>query len=202
MLSLMVASIIASLVLLVPLSDVYGRKPVNLTLGSLLVLTVGLIVASTRFEQLQRLELLAFLICTSIGLSAARAVIAIVYASELSMKDYTFLIVIACFIYIAYLGIITAVQVHLVNDSSLLISHICVIIVVNAITLPLQAWLLPESPAYLLASGEKSDFYDALSKLQRFNNLCRRVEKPVEAQELAKYEPDSTIDDGVVQDED
>ena len=46
MLSLMIGSIIAALLLIVPLADLYGRKIVNLALGATLIITVSLLVAS------------------------------------------------------------------------------------------------------------------------------------------------------------
>ena len=85
---------------------------------------------------MQILELLVLLICTSIGLSAARSVITLVYASELSMRYFAFLIITACFAFFAGKGILTAVHVQL---SSNMMRHIYLNLAFNALSLPLQA---------------------------------------------------------------
>ena len=42
-------------------------------------------------------------------------------------------------------------------------------IAINTLTLPLQAWFLPESPHYLYAHRKMTEFQSALRKLSEFN---------------------------------
>ena len=177
MLGFMFAAIIVSIMVLAPLADVYGRKPVNLTLGMLLLISFSLLVACIQEPQLQRLELIAALICVTLGLSAARTVVTIVYACELTVKDYKSLLIVVSFVFLAWQGILIALYTSTSND---MIKYIFYSLLVNVITLPLQACLLPESPSYLFSSGERNDFYAALTKLQKFNNLCRNDVEPID----------------------
>ena len=132
----MISAIIASLLVFVPLADIYGRKIVNLSLGAGQIALVSILVASSRYADLQRPDLLVFVICTVIGLCAARSVVTIVYATELSMKYFTSLIVVACFAFFSIKGVLTAVHAHFSHD---MMSHVYLNLAINALTLPLQA---------------------------------------------------------------
>ena len=109
---------------------------------------------------MQNLKLLAFLICLSIGVSAARALVSFIYTCELTLPRNKGKIIVFCFFLIGIKLIGFALHKQFMDGSVMII--IWFNIFVNLITLPLQAFYLPETPHYLYSRGRMQDFYDSL----------------------------------------
>ena len=68
-------------------------------------------------------------------------------------------------------------------------------IMINGMTLPMQALFLPESPYYLFVKGPKKEFYASILTLgQIFAKVSRQEESPVDITALALSEPDFSKD--------
>lgn len=83
---LLTISMVIGALLAVPMIDYLGRKVLNLATGVLLLITMSLLAVSIYVEELQDLKLLSFLICLSVGISATRSLVSLIYATELSVR--------------------------------------------------------------------------------------------------------------------
>lgn len=133
---LLTVSMVVGALLAVPMADYLGRKVLNLALGFLLLLTVSFLALSIYVEELQDLKLLCFLICLTVGLSAARSLVTLIYTAELSVRDSYGLYIAIGFGCVALKLFLTSMLRYKV-DSVNYVLDLYQNIVVNLITLPL-----------------------------------------------------------------
>ena len=69
--------------LVLPMADFIGRKVLNIVLGIILLTTLTLLVFAASIPSLQNLTLITILICMTLGASAARSLLSLIYTSEL-----------------------------------------------------------------------------------------------------------------------
>lgn len=60
------------------------------------------------------------------------------------------------------------------------VSHLWINLIVNILTLPIHAWLVPESLSFLLAKGSRKEFYTAMMKLHFWNHTCSRIDDKID----------------------
>ena len=151
--------------LVLPMADIVGRKGLNIVLSVILFTTLTLLVLAPVIQALQNLTLITVLICVTLGSSAARALLCLIYASELMSQDYWSRILTFCFFFVGVKLIFAGLHMQFSRSSYLF--GIYFNIFVNVITLPLQIWFLPESPHFLYANGRKNQFYSVLLQINR-----------------------------------
>ena len=117
---------------------------------------------------IQNLKLMSFLICFSVGISAARAVISLIYTSELTMMANRSRLVVFCFFCLAIKLLISALHMEFAYTSYMIALYINILI--NLLTVPLLAWYVPESPYYLYSKGEMRAFYASLLSLHKMSS--------------------------------
>ena len=132
---MLVASIVLSTILIVPMIDQHGRKAMSIILAVILFFSLSLICLSQLIHPIQNLKLMAFLICISVGASAARAVICLIYTSELTQVAKRYRIVVFCFFFVAIKLILSALHMQLEYTSYMTALYINILI--NLVTLPL-----------------------------------------------------------------
>lgn len=144
---LLVISIVLGTVFIVPMADFHGRKSLNIALGMILALSISILALSVSVVKLQNLKLITFLICLSIGVSSARALVSLIYTNELFPRSYLTNIVSFGFAMIAAKVLMNCAHMQLTNVSYVV--SLYVTIGFNVVTLPLLAKFLPESPYFL-----------------------------------------------------
>ena len=171
--------------LVLPMADLVGRKVLNIVLGVILFTTLMLLALSPAIPTLQNLTLITVLICMTMGSSAARALLCLIYASELTSEKLWSRILFFCFFFVAIKLIFSALHMHFAYHSYMFAIYFNIL--VNVCTLPFQICLLPESPHFLYANGRTKDFYPALLQI---NRLFRGKEtRDVDISALAQLEP-------------
>lgn len=166
---LLTVSMCMGCALIVPMADFHGRRSLNIVLGLVLVATMLLLLASVYSVQLQNLKLVTFLICLMAGVSAARALVSLIYFTELTTRGNTKLIVALGFSFVTVKLLVS--YSHMVFTTLAYTPTIYFYIIMNLLSLPFLQWMLPESPHYLYTSGNAKDFGAALRKLHWFNHL-------------------------------
>ena len=117
---------------------------------------------------IQNLKLMSFLICFSVGISAARAVISLIYTSELTLMANRSKLIVFSFFCMAIKLLISAVHMEFAYTSYMIALYINILI--NLLTVPLLAWYVPESPYYLYGKGQMKAFYASLLSLQKMSS--------------------------------
>ena len=133
---------------------------------------------------------MSFLICFSVGISAARAVISLIYTSELTLMANRSKLIVFCFFIMAIKLLISAVHMEFAYTSYMIALYINIFI--NLLTVPLLAWYVPESPYYLYDKGQMKAFYASLLALQKMSSCwCQGgdSESELDIVALAQLEP-------------
>ena len=146
--TMLIASMVFMSLLVVPMADSHGRKTMNIFLGLILLISMFLLALS-QLHAMRDLKLLTFLICLSCGASISRALVSLIYACELTLPANKAKVIVFCFFCVALKLIIHAAS-HSAGELSLIVM-IWWNILINLLTLPLQALVVPESPHYLYA---------------------------------------------------
>ena len=183
----LVISIVMVTAFIVPMADFHGRKFLNIVLGLILALSISMLALSVSIVKLQNLKLVTFLICISIGVSSARAIVSLIYTNELFPRSYLTNIISFGFAMIAVKVLVNVAHMQLTNVSYVV--SLYVMIGFNVLTLPLLAKVLPESPYFLYTTGQSFEFFSALIKLHQINRCVIDDNVKLDVTALALKDP-------------
>lgn len=127
-------SILSGFLFLVPMADKFGRKTLNVSLGLFLVVTLSILCLSKYVDTFYNLTLLTIVICLSLAASAARAIVALIYTSEITTKQNLSRIILFCFVCIALKVILSAL--HIQYSSMSYYTAVLANLFINMTTLP------------------------------------------------------------------
>ena len=129
-----ILSIVLGSLLIVPLADTVGRKTLNIASGVCLFVFLSLGCLSRYIDALQDLRLLLVLTCLAVGVSAARALVSLIYTSEITTKDRLTRILCFCFFCLGLRLILSAL--HMKFSKFDYMTSILMNIVINVLSLP------------------------------------------------------------------
>jgi len=111
----------------------------------------------------------------------------LIYTSELSLRSYSSNIVTYGFVLISAKLLISVAHMQLTHVSYM--SALYLNIATNVVTLPLLMRFLPESPHFLYATGQSSQFFPALQKLHQIKRGFASGGQKLDITALALKEP-------------
>lgn len=129
-----ILSIVLGSLLIVPLADYVGRKTLNIALGICLFVILALGCLSRYIDALEDLRLIFVLTCLAVGLSAARALVSLIYTTEITTKDRLVRILCFCFFFLGFRLVISAL--HMKFSKFDYMSSILLNIIINVLSLP------------------------------------------------------------------
>ena len=100
-----------------------------------------------------------------------------VYTCEMATQKYHAMIISVGVAFVAVKAILTTLHSELHYNT---VSHLWINLIVNILTLPIHAWLVPESLSFLLARGTRREFYTAMMKLHFWNHTCSRIDDKID----------------------